>query len=380
MIRRWRNLTLVRRRRSDPPWVAVQVTTQPVAAWKRSRRAVVGTRRGEFLPTPVTSTPVTRRARRPVLAVLAHRGKFFLTPSPAVAPAGPGPLPPSVRRAPQNAPMRRRPTRYSAPPWVGASPPSVPPTVVRAPRRCLPVGRPGEYLPLPPAPPRPVTWATRHRPVVYLARRGEYFTVPYAVVPPAGSGPLPPSMRRAPHSFSLLRRPSLYAEPVWPQVAQPPPTFVPRPCRPRGRPVASRRGEYLPIPPVISTVPPWARRSPRAVQVRRSGEFAPLPRATPWIPPRDRRKIVLPTVRRGQIVLFAPTVPAVPSTTTIPTRLGQRRWTPMSARAGAFLAVSLVGAAPVPGRDLQLSIGRAGTLWSIGPAGSLWSAGKAGAT
>lgn len=49
--------------------------------------------------------------------------------------------------------------------------------------------------------------------------------------------------------------------------------------------------------------------------------------------------------------------------------------------AGTGTASITLTAGPVqPSRDLQLSIGRAGALWTIGPAGSPWTIGKAGGT
>lgn len=43
-------------------------------------------------------------------------------------------------------------------------------------------------------------------------------------------------------------------------------------------------------------------------------------------------------------------------------------------------ALTLTAGPAQPSRDLQLSIGHAGSLWTIGPAGSPWTIGKAGAT
>lgn len=313
MMRRWRNLPVARRRRADPPWVVTQAPPAPVppAFVSGTARWVPVVRRGRFLAVPAVLPLVPSVARRrPMLWSAAHRGRFQPVPSTADTPI--------------------------------------------------------------------VAWRRRAL-VGVTARRGDFFPAPFPTVVPAGPGPVPPSMRRAPHATALIRRPSLFAEPVWPQQAPPaPPPFVPRATRPPARLLQPRRGHYQQTPPLDLTVPPrWRRRPPIVLGIRR-GEFGAVPLQIP-VPPRSRRRATpLLTVRRGEFFIFVPAqVPPPPPPAMAPGRLSRRRQL-TGIRRGRFAPVVEAQDGQPISRDITITYGRLKTGWSTGELANGWATGRPG--
>lgn len=285
MMRRWRNLTGVRRRRSDPPW-SVAATAPPVLVPRffgaRPRWQASTSRRGEFAVPPSVPAAVARRARRISVAVLARRGDFYAVPVPVAALSGPGPV--------------------------------------------------------------------------------------------------PPSMRRSPRSYGLFRRPSLFAEPVWPQVApQTPPSFVPRSARTPVRLLPGRKGKYLPVPPTSPQVPGWARRSPRLIVLRRSGEYTQLPPATPGVvvPRLPRRARQAPAIRRGAFVLFISPPALPPGPGPIPPTLERRPRTRLvGVRRGRFISTIPTASTTPDPQGITITCSRLRQGWTTNGLKQGWTGGK----
>lgn len=274
---------------------------------------------------------------------------------------------------------RRRPD----PPWTTAAapPPVLVPGFIGGNPRWMPTARRGEFTVSPPAAPVVVDRRSRRPAAMLLARRGEFYLTPFPAVVPAGPAPLVPAMRRAPHSYSLPTRATLFADPPWPQVAPaPPPAMAPKYLRTSTRPILSRRaGEYLPVPPTVSLAPRWAGRRTQFLPVRR-GEFllfAPSPTTVPPVPRRTSRATVTP-VRRGRFILFvSPTVlPVAPG---VPPKTASRRQQLAAVRRGRFQSLPLVGASVGPQlRDITLTLGQLTTGWTTGTLTTGWSAGELG--
>lgn len=306
MMRRWRNFTVVRRRRPDPPWT---VTAPPPGFMGGNPRWAPVARRGKFTVAPLAALVVAGRwPRRPMVMLLARRGEFFPVPFPLVVPAGPAPLVPSMRRAPHSYSLLTRPRLFTEPPWpqiAAASPPPLAPMFIRTTARPVPYRRPGEYQQLPP-PVQGVPRGARRRIPFLPARRGEFVPFPSATSTP----------------------------PAW-DVRRPP------------RAMSARRGEFLLFTPPAAVPPPTPRRTPRLALAVRRGRFIQL---------------VSPVV--------TPVAPGVPP------KLASRRRQLAAARHGRFQSMALVGAPVGPVlRDITVTFGPLTTGWVTGDVATGWSTG-----
>lgn len=208
---------------------------------------------------------MSRRWRYP----RARRGDFYTVVPTAALAAPPPPAPPYVRRGARWLPLPRR-ASYAEPVWI---PPATPPAAV------------------------PVPSFTQTRRRIGVIRRGEFFTVPWPIVAPAGPGPLvPPYRRPSTRRLAAPRRGEFWLLPLVgqaPAAPQPVPTW---PSRARIRPSFVRRGIYaeppwtLPqAPAMVQPSPFLAPRRPRGCIARR-GRFG-------WVP-----LIVIPPAGPGPLV------------------------------------------------------------------------------
>lgn len=275
-------------------------------------------RRGDFYGIVPTATPASPPAYVAVFqepsgrnsrARITRRGQFFrVTPATVaqVLPCIPAVMEPAGRSSRLVATRVRRGQFLSVPRRVC---PPVPSTQRR--RQWMASPRRGEFFIV------PLTIATSvsvwtppmleaRRPASWLARRGEFLTVPLVGLVPAAAPWVPPLLdtRRAP--ARPARRGEFFAVPLV-GAAPHPPAVVPQVVRSHIRVTFGRRGRFW-LPPLVQQVAPassWvpqvtrARRNP-AAPVRR-GEYlsVPLPRAT--CPTRiTSRRTGLPACRRGQ--------------------------------------------------------------------------------
>lgn len=212
--------------------------------------------------------------------------------------------------------------------------------------------------------------ASRRRPPL---RRGRFLNVP-----PLGMSVPSRGLRAAARGRVLQRRGAFWRGP-WVSVVAAAPACPPT-CltRRRIRP-ASRRGEFFATPwpqvvvPVPAFPPPPLTTRRRAPSRHRAGEFLLVVSVLP-VPPAllDARRAPRSPARRGRLFWcpIQPVVPAGPAPWVPDYR--QRPRAPQPGRRGRFLAIALVGAAPIlttgvgprdisaspPGRETDTITGR----------------------